>query len=409
MRPVQNLYCAMFALATGSALSGQAVLILLATRLGLPEAWTSSFGAFPYIGFLFVPITFMAVSRFGASHTMGVQQFIQALCVLSVSMLALFSFQGAACVLFILALLINILGSMSNSMYYSLQKEMLRPDEMPQFFAYRSYISFGGSFISLVFIAWYLKHFTAMRHIGILLLISVLLLSVCAVCYYTMGDFPRLKQNFSKSLLPSIKEAMKFRAMRRQLAIGVVQNLALMCLMPNCILALRNGLGVSETQIMIFNSLEIGVAIIAAYFYKKAAVAWGPRNCMLKTYPLLLCISAFWWLVPGNAPIAVFAIPPIIYGVMSIFYSMAMANYFTISIPPSLQMPGTFLLLMIHGVIPGFLGIILNPLLHKAIRLFTYQEPLTPYRIYFTIYIVFYIGCVILGKYMPKHLHQEAQ
>jgi hypothetical protein len=179
-------------------------------------------------------------------------------------------------------------------------------------------------------------------------------------------------------------------------------------MLPNCILALRNGLGASETQIMAFNSLEIGVAMASAYFYKKAALAWGPRGCMLKTYPLLLCVSAFWWLVPGNAHIALFATPFVLLGIMNIFYSMAMSNYFTLSIPPRLQKPGTFLLLMVHGVAPGLLGLAVNPLLHKAIRLFTYEAPLTPYRIFFTIYIVFYVGCVILGKYMPKHLHGES-
>ncbi len=399
----------MLALALGSAVSGQAVLILIASRLGLSEAWTSSFGSFPFIGFLFVPITFMAVGRFGASHTMGVQQYAQALCVLAISLLVLFPFRLAGYVFFPLALLISAFGSMSSSMYYSLSKEMLRSDEMPQFYAYRSYINYGGCLTSALFTAWYLKHFTALRHISILLFFSFVLLAVCGLCYYTMGDFPRVQKNFSKPLLPSVKEALKFRAMRRQLGVGIVQNLALICLPANNILAVKNGIGASETQIMVFYSLEVCSAIVAAYFYKKAALAWGPRNCMLRTYPPLLCITAFWWLVPGGAPIAVFAIPFIIYGIMTIFYSMAMANYFTISIPPSLQMPGTFLLLMIHGVVPGVLGIILNPLLHKAIRHFTYQTPLAPYRIFFSIYIAFYIGCAYLGKYMPKHLYHEEQ
>ena len=397
----------MLALALGSAISGQAVLILIAARLGLPDAWTSSFGSFPFIGFLFVPITFMAVGRYGASHTMGVQQLAQALCVFAISLLVLFPFNSAGYIFFPLALLISVFGSMSSSMYYSLSKEMLRPDEMPQFYAYRSYINFGGCLISALFTAWYLKHFTALGHISLLLLLSVVLLAVCALCYYTMGDFPRVKRNFAKPLLPSVQEALKFRAMRRQLGVGIVQNLALICLPANNILAIRNGMGASETQIMVFSSIEIGSAIVAAFFYKKAALAWGPRNCMLRTYPLLLCITAFWWLVPDNAHIAIFAIPFILYGIMTIFYSMAMANYFTISIPPSLQMPGTFLLLMVHGVVPGVIGIMLNPLLHKTIRNFTYETPLAPYRIFFSIYILFYIGCAFLGKYMPKHLYKE--
>ena len=162
-------------------------------------------------------------------------------------------------------------------------------------------------------------------------------------------------------------------------------------------------------QTMLCSAMITVTAIVSAYFYKKASSSWGPRNCMIRTYPVLLLMTAFWWIVPSDAPIAVFTVPFILHGIMGVFYSLAMGHYFIISIPSRLQMPGTMLLFIIHGVIPGILGFVLNPLLHKTIRLFTYQEALTPYRIFFTIYVPFYIGCVILGKYMPKHLHQEAQ
>jgi MFS family permease len=144
---------------------------------------------------------------------------------------------------------------------------------------------------------------------------------------------------------------------------------------------------------MILNTVTVCSAITATWIYKYLALHFGTRSCMLWTAPLLLVMSLFWWFVPDGAPWFWFIFPFILVGATSFFISTSQANYFTVTAPPQLVVPGTILIYLTNGALAGILGMILNPLLHNIIWRMDASSPMTHYRIFLSVgAVIFLVG-----------------
>ena len=398
-----HIYFALLATAAGTALCNQGVLILSAARLGMPEALTSTFGALVYTGFLLLPISFKAVRRFGANVGMGGHLLIMALSMLGMGGLLFFPPSGWLCLLFFtLLFLMQSMVSMSNAMFFLLQKTIPPGESLDKFISRRSYLTQGGTLAFTLVTVWYLAGHQETRQLSTLYWGSFFLFAVASVFYARMGDSQRIRDMLAQPFLPSMRQAIHFPAMRRLLPVGVIQNLAHMTLTPNCILALKSARQATENQIVLLTSLELVTAIVAAFAYKRMVASRSPSKCMFLAYHTLPVVTLFWWLVPEGAPLAAFALPLAVSGIILIFCSMAMANHFTIVIPDSLQMSGTMLVMLVHGVLTGLLGIALNSLLHQAIDAFHPATPWTHYRLFFSVFILLYFGCLYFGRRLDK-------
>jgi len=403
MKSFHYIYLALLATAAGTALCNQGVLILSATKLGLDDNVTSTFGSFLYTGFLLLPLSFSFTRRFGVHRGLGGSLLLMSVCMLGLGLVIFVPPAPWKPLVFLpLLFLSQSMTCVTNGLYFLLQRTIPPGEELNCFISRRSYLTQGGTLAFSLLTVWYLAHHQATRQLSLLYWGSFLLFLVAAACYLRLGDIPRIRDMLSRPLWQSLHEAVRFPAMRRLLPIGIVQNLALLTLTPNSILALKGARQATDNQIVFLTSLELVSAIISAYVYKQVVAAWGPRKCMLLAYNAIPAVALFWWFVPMEAPLAAFAFPFIISGILLIFCSMAMANYFTVVMPDNLQMSGTLLIMLVHGVLAGLLGIALNSLLHQVLDIWQFATPWTHYRLFFSVLVVLYVGCLVFGRRMTR-------
>ena len=221
-----------------------------------------------------------------------------------------------------------------------------------------------------------------------------------------MGDIQQIREESQAPLIGNLREAIRDKAIRRLVIAGTITDLFLIMVPPVCILAVRNGAGCTPSQLMFFNTVTICSAITATWLYKQISLRFGPRRCLISTAPLLVVMSVFWWIIPHDAPWLCFILPFIFIGASSIFISTTQANYFTLTAPPHLIVPGTILIFLTNGALAGILGMILNPLLYKIIWALPEATPMTHYRYFLSagalLFIIAFPCLLMLPKDTPK-------
>jgi hypothetical protein len=251
-----------------------------------------------------------------------------------------------------------------------------------------------------------MKSHNDLRALGFLMIFGGILHLFAGTAYYTMGDIPQIREDARRFAIGNLREAIKDKAIRGLLVSGTIMDLFLCMAPPMCILAARNGAGCTPSELMILNTVTVCSAISATWFYKYLTLHFGTRRCMIWTAPLLVIQSLFWWFVPEGAPWFCFIFPFIIMGASSIFISTSQANYFTVTAPPHLVVPGTILIYLTNGALAGILGMILNPLLHNIIWAMPETSPMTHYRIFLSVgAVIFLIGfpaILLLPKDTPS-------
>lgn len=381
--------------------TGSTVLILCALRLGLSNSFSSAFGAFIYISYMFLPMGFVFAGRWGVGRSILYQRiFGLFVCLLLGG--CVIAPHGAKALFIFGVILFYLHESGAVAMSFPLQKCITTERTLPVLQARCSIAGYTLSFLTSLTIAWYVARFNEMFAVPSLFLLGGVLFILSGLVMSRMDEPSSLMEHAATPMLPELREALAIPLMRKELAAGFVLNLSLTMLPSACVLAAKNGCGLDDSHVLVLTAFQILAVVAASRFYQTMTQRFGARMMIFGTYPLIPLLCAIWILMPVKASWWFLAGPFMVCGIMGVLFSTAMGNYFIVSMPERLQVPGTFLLFVVTGGFPGILGMLLNPLLFHLARRFSGEGPMDAFRLYHAVCAVLFMACLPVVLWLPR-------
>jgi len=149
----------------------------------------------------------------------------------------------------------------------------------------------------------------------------------------------------------------------RQMIATLVLNLIIILVVPISTLVIKRGYNLSDTQALLYNFLTILGSIIGCLASKKLSFSIGPRLTAIFAYWLIFAASVFWIVVPICVPVyggwlfhIITEIPFFILGFAPAVQTIAMTNYFLMSVEKEKQVISAMFIAMTSGVVSGIIG-----------------------------------------------------
>jgi len=377
--------------ALAGACSGEAMLILLAIQLKIPDLLVACIGALNFLSFLVLPFGFRSAAKHGAGESIRKQGIrIALVCGGLVISGFLPAGKGAGLFFFACLILLYFFRSCAASMLFPLEKSITSERTLPIMLARNSIV---GSVLGLaagLLLALLLSVAKGPHTLPLIFAGGALFALLASGALGGLDEPEKLKRFAARPIIPQVRLAFSDRLIRKQLAVGCLLNLSLAMMLPVNILAARRGGGLGNADVLLLSSIQILTGIAASWLTKHLALRYGPRNLMIAAYPLIWVLALYWILVPERPSLPLATVPFVTAGFLSVFFSTNLANYFIGSVPDRLQIGGTFLVFVVTGGLMGALGMVLNALIfHLASDHFAASGPLMPFR-------MFYLVCGLL-------------
>ena len=174
--------------------------------------------------------------------------------------------------------------------------------------------------------------------------------------------------------------------MRHQIYVGSLSNIFLAAVVPMNILAVKRGLGTSDSMVILLTALQAVAAVGGSAIVKQITARFGPRKMMIIAYPLVWLLVACWIFMPLNAHPVLMAVPFVIGGLAMMGMGTPLESYFLITVPENLQLVGTFLVFVVTGGLAGAAGIGMNWSVFKlAEYVISSSDSMSVFRFYYEV------------------------
>lgn len=355
--------------AAAGACSGEAMLILMAIRLNLPDSLVSCIGALGFLSYLVLPFGFPAAAKYGVGGSIRKQGFFIALLCGGIMLSGFLPHGAAAGILFSACLiLLYFLRSSSASMLFPLQKSISTEQTLPGMLARNNITASTVGLAASLSLAFLVSAAHSPRTLPLIFAGGAAFALLSAGIIGEIEEPRKLKQFAARPILPQVRLAWSDKRMRKQLVVGCLLNLSLAMMLPVNLLAVRRGFGFGDAGALFLTSIQVVTGIAASWLTRHLALRYGPRNLLLWSYPLIWILALYWIFVPARPSLLLAAVPFVTAGFMMVFFSTNLANYFLISIPGRLQIGGTFLVFVVTGGLMGALGMLLNSLIFHFVQ-----------------------------------------
>lgn len=355
--------------AAAGACSGEAMLILMAIRLGLPDSLVSCIGALGYLSYLVIPFGFLTAAKYGVGGSIRKQVFATSFLCGGITLSGFLPHGAAALILFAACLvLLYFFRSASTSMLFSLQKSISTEQTLPAMLARNSIAGSAVGLMGSLCLAFLLSVAPGERTLPLIFAGGAVFAWLSAGIIGKIDEPRKLKRFAARPILPQVRLAWADKLMRKQLVVGCLLNLAQVMMLPVNLLAVRRGFGFGDAYSLLLASIQVVTAIAASWLTRHLVLRYGPRNLMLWAYPLIWVLAFYWVFVPERPSLLLAAVPFVTAGFMSVSFGTNLANYFMISIPGRLQLGGSFLVFVVTGGLMGALGMLLNSLIFHFVQ-----------------------------------------
>ena len=385
---------------------GETVIILLAVRLNCPDYIISSLGAMLYFGYLLLPLGKIVTARIGAAQsqaTFWVLRNTAALLVALASPAGILGYQKIAIALLLVgAFLFYGFRAAGVVLSQPLIGDFTDDVNRAKVIAVSVGLFYISCLIALITITILLKFSQSLLMLTGIVVAGAALGFTSSRYIRRIDETENIQLSARKPILDQAVKIFKKRLIRRQLAAGFANNLAIIMLVPISMLALKRGYGVSDTAALIFAIGQFAACAGVSIFSGKIAEKIGPRKTMLLAYCLMLGIGVIWICAPSHL-IGICMMPVfLLCGGAQVSLNNSMIHYFLQTVVPENRVAASIFIAVATGAGAGIIGMLAAGALLKWCAPETFAAPLDGYRLYFLLATLILLpGVWILARLTP--------
>ena len=366
---------------------GETVLILFAVKLGCSDSIVAVLGAMLYFGFVLLPLGKLMTARVGAARSQAdfwVMRNIAALIVAAAAPISIFVGNGAASVLLLLgAFLFYGFRAAGVVMSQPLVGEICDARHQGTFIARCWLFFYTSGFLALLLIT----ALTKLSESVWMLFVVIVLGTVCGIV--ASGFIRRIRESgeilkyAARPILPELRSALGNATIRQQLLAGMASNLAIILVIPICMLTLKRGYGLSDSFALSFSIIQFAAQILGSWLLTRLADRFGGKRLTLAGFYCFYAIVIFWILAPRSVIAPLFVLPFLL-TCGSVIMGSSLTQYFLRTVPKAQQVAATIVISVATGVASGLAGMGISSSLLKAAAHFNQTgEPMNTYRLYY--------------------------
>jgi len=387
---------------------GETVIILLAVRLGAPDAVISMLGAMIYFGFLLLPLGKYVTMRAGAVRSQCIfwrlRNAAALLVAAAVPVSFYFGLNWAIVTVLAGAFLFYGFRAAGVVMIQPLYREITVAGERANFISLSNQSFYITSIVALVVISCAFALFDQ----NIIVLTGVVI-SGSAFGFISTRYIDRIcesgaiRQAAARPLLHGIRQLMKSPFVPRMLIAGFVCNLGVIMIVPVSMLTLKRGFGVSDARALLFSLVVFMFCIIASRPVALLSGRFGPRKVIIVSYLVLMGAGALWVAAPSESLWYFEWLPFALIGTAAIGVGNAMTHYFLQVVKRDQLVTASILSALISSAGAGAFGMVLAAgLMWLCGRILSGAEQLTVYRLYFGVALAMLIPAYrVIANMLP--------
>ncbi|MEA4863105.1 MAG: hypothetical protein AB7F40_05840 [Victivallaceae bacterium] len=387
---------------------GETVIILLAVRLGAPDAVISMLGAMIYFGFLLLPLGKYVTMRAGAVRSQCVFWRLRNAAALLVAAAVPVSFwfglNWAVVTVLAGAFLFYGFRAAGVVMIQPLYREITVAGERASFIALSNQSFYITSIVALVAISGAFALFD--QNIVVLtgVVISGSVFGFISTRYIDrICESGAIRQAAARPLRGGIRQLLKSPFVPRMFAAGFVCNLGVIMIVPVSMLTLKRGFGVSDAKALLFSLVVFLFCIIASKPVALLSSRFGPRKVIIVSYLVLMGAGSLWIAAPSESHWYFEWLPFALIGTAAIGTGNAMTHYFLQVVKRDQLVTASILSALISSAGAGAFGMALAAgLMWLCGRMLPDAEQLTVYRLYFGIALAMLIPAYrVIANMLP--------
>lgn len=346
---------------------GETVMVLVAVRLGCPDAVTAAIGTMVYVGFTMLPLGRYAAARIGAARASGGFWALRNAFAMVVVAAGLWGPRHPALTAAtVLAGAFGFYGCRAAGvvLHGPLVGEATDSEERGGVLGRLGARFYIGMCTMLVGVLWILGHSDSFASLVSIVTAGSVLGILASWFLSRVHETSALREGAGKPVLGDLREIAGNLAFKRHVAACCCLNLAAMLVQPACVIVLKRGYGATDLQAMLFTASSSVASALGSWFNGPLARRLGPRREMIAAYLGLLGTALFWVMLPAAAPgaagaglIALWVAGFFAMGLARIVMDNAIAHYSIAVVEPRLRVSASAILFTAMGALAGMAGL----------------------------------------------------
>ena len=346
---------------------GETMMVLVAVRLGCPDAVTASIGTMQYVGFAMLPLGRLAAAHIGAARADGGFWALRNAFAMVVVAAGLWGARHP--VLTAVTVLAGALGfygcrAAGVVLHGPIVGDVTEDEERGSILGRLGARFYAGMCVGLVGVLWVLGRSDSFGALAAVV-IAGSVLGVWASWFLSrVHETSALREGARKPVLDDLREIAGNKAFKRHVVACCCLNLAAMLVVPACVIVLKRGYGATDLQAMVFTASTSVASALASWFNGPLARRFGPRREMIAAYIGMLGTALFWALLPDAAPgaagvglVALWITGFFAMGLARTVMDNAITHYSIAVVEPRLRVSASVLLFTAMGALSGLVGL----------------------------------------------------
>ena len=399
---------------------GETVILLIAIKLGSPNAVVSALGAMVFFAFILLPLGKIVSSKVGAARSQSFFWIARNCAGFLVAM-------AVPASLYINRTLAEIMLLVGGFFFYGFRAAgvvlaqpllggITAPAERASFLSKSNSISSATSCIALVAVA-----VTCQLTDSIWALMTI---AICGSCLgatssrFILGidESSVLRESAKKPLFAELRTFLKEDVVRKQVYGVFCSNLAIILLTPTSLITVKRGFGVSDGNAVVFSVVQWLSAIGGSFAASKLARKLGPRRVAILSYLLILTVVPIWCILTAfyeNISRIFLFFPFMIAGFCFFALHNSLTHYFLQTVQESKRVAVSLLIYTASGMGSGLFALCITSSIFSILEKFFGQSSVETYRIYFILAgIILLPGLMVFSSLKPlpveKRMHKGA-
>ncbi|OGV31279.1 MAG: hypothetical protein A2020_01500 [Lentisphaerae bacterium GWF2_45_14] len=383
------------------------LLLLFAISAGCPDYIAAVLAALPYLGFIFIFAGKYSVSRCGASNSIGFFWLLSNIAVIMMVVSPLIKQWAGNGYLWITVL---IAGAF---LFYSCRAA--GAVSMQPLVGEIAFKDNRGKLTSGIY-----KTFNIMGLIGLgilvllfrkwqdtwlfqwILIVGAVIGGISTYFIFSIKESPLNLNSARRSIKNDLRKLFKTPKYTRLMTSYILAISLIMMTVPISMLALKEGYMVPYDKAIFFALVQFAGGIFISYLSGILAEETGPRPLIILYCCILVLVQLSWIVAPGTFSWGYSLIIFLLCGCCIMGISLALMNYFLLSVEESDRFGTGLFLSAASGISAGLAGILISSPLLRVIRAFGPENPLDIYRIYFGVVLLLSLPSIYFISRLEK-------
>jgi Na+/melibiose symporter-like transporter len=379
------------------------VLILLALKMGCPDYLIAIITSFMYLGNLSIILGKLAMSRMGASNSMGLfWLFRNSFGLLTAS--APFFASAISPGVGIAVLVFGAFG-----FYFSrsagclsvqpLLGEITYPEKRGRFIAGTVMLFNITALFILGIMIYALSNGHSVKLFQGILAIGAIAGFISTFFVFNIKESGASRESASKPLKNEILKVFRDPDYRKLLAANAVAFSGIVFIVPISMLALKEGYGISDRIAMFFSMIQFSGGIIISFASRLLSDETGPRPLIILYFCLLGISSVFWVFAPDTYYWFYVFIIFMINGCCFMGIPASLTTYFLAAVDEKERVGFSFIIALVSGIAAGLCGSLIGSQILRLLKYINFETPLDLYKTYFLVILLLIIpGAFIITR-----------